>query len=72
MEMAGVRGVALSWFRSFLTGREQRVRVGHAVSAPLPVTTGVPQGSINSSDKTYVDATESSPADTIELLSGRR
>ncbi|KAG8240524.1 hypothetical protein J6590_106646 [Homalodisca vitripennis] len=46
MEMAGVRGVALSWFRSFLTGREQRVRVGHAVSAPLPVTTGVPQGSM--------------------------
>ncbi|KAG8241407.1 hypothetical protein J6590_087652 [Homalodisca vitripennis] len=36
MDMAGVRGVALSWFRSFLTGREQRVRVGHAVSAPLP------------------------------------
>ncbi|KAG8336489.1 hypothetical protein J6590_043053 [Homalodisca vitripennis] len=48
MEMAGVQGVALSWFRSFLTEREQRVRVGHAVSAPLPVTTVVPQGSITS------------------------
>ncbi|XP_046685071.1 THO complex subunit 4-like [Homalodisca vitripennis] len=28
MEAAAVRGLAFSWFRSFLTGREQRVRVG--------------------------------------------
>ncbi|KAG8302907.1 hypothetical protein J6590_020661 [Homalodisca vitripennis] len=34
----------LSWFRTVLTGREQRVRVGQTVSAPLPVKTGVPQG----------------------------
>lgn len=46
MEAAGVRGVALSWFRSFLTGREQRVRVGECLSGPLPVTAGVPQGSV--------------------------
>ncbi|KAG8297122.1 hypothetical protein J6590_041430 [Homalodisca vitripennis] len=32
MEAAGVRGVALSWFRCFLTGREQRVRVGECLS----------------------------------------
>jgi hypothetical protein len=48
LEAAGVRGVALDWFRSFLTGREQRVRVRGCLSAPLPVTTGVPQGSVTS------------------------
>lgn len=46
MEAAGVRGVALSWFRSFLTGREQRVRVGSSLSEPLPISAGVPQGSV--------------------------
>ncbi|KAG8259969.1 hypothetical protein J6590_107702 [Homalodisca vitripennis] len=55
MEAAGVRGVALSWFRCFLTGREQRVRVGKCLSEPLPVTAGVPQGSIQLS---LTDATE--------------
>jgi hypothetical protein len=48
LEAAGIRGVALRWFRSFLSGREQRVRVGDCLSAPLAVTVGVPQGSVTS------------------------
>lgn len=46
MEAAGIRGVALNWFRSFLTGREQRVRVGASLSSAAPVKMGVPQGSV--------------------------
>lgn len=46
LEAVGVRGVALDWFRSFLVGREQRVRVRDCLSAPLAVTVGVPQGSV--------------------------
>jgi hypothetical protein len=46
LEALGVRGVALSWFQSFLIGRVQQVRVGQCVSTPLPVTAGVPQGSV--------------------------
>lgn len=45
MEVARVvRGAALNWFRSFLTGREERVRVCECVSEPQPIKTGVPQG----------------------------
>ncbi|XP_039296113.1 protein Star isoform X2 [Nilaparvata lugens] len=50
LEAAGVRGVALRWFRSFLRNREQQVRVGAegCLSSPLPVTVGVLQGSVSS------------------------
>jgi hypothetical protein len=48
LESAGIRGVALDWFRSFLSGREQRVRVAGRLSAPMPVTVGLPQGSVTS------------------------
>ncbi|XP_039299150.1 uncharacterized protein LOC120354991 [Nilaparvata lugens] len=50
LEAAGVRGVALRWFRSFLSNREHQVRVGAegCLSSPLPVTVGVPQGSVSS------------------------
>ena len=42
----GVRGVALSWFKNYLSGREQFVVVENAISETLPVVYGVPQGSI--------------------------
>lgn len=46
MEMAGIRGVALRLFRSYLTGRKQCVSVGDAKSQFEEVGIGVPQGSV--------------------------
>jgi hypothetical protein len=42
----GVRGVANTWFSSYLSGRHQTVSLDGATSTRLPVTCGVPQGSI--------------------------
>uniref|UniRef100_A0A3P9KPY0 Reverse transcriptase domain-containing protein n=1 Tax=Oryzias latipes TaxID=8090 RepID=A0A3P9KPY0_ORYLA len=42
----GVRGVALQWFRSYICGREQYVKVNELKSQKLNIQTGVPQGSI--------------------------
>jgi retron-type reverse transcriptase len=36
----------LSWFKSYISGRLQRVRYNQVLSDALPVTTGVPQGSV--------------------------
>ncbi|CAB4042120.1 Hypothetical predicted protein, partial [Paramuricea clavata] len=44
--MAGFGGKLLQWFHSYLTNRKQRVTVLGATSNTLPVTSGVPQGSI--------------------------
>lgn len=46
LEGYGVHGQLLQWIRSFLTGRQQRVMVGSSVSEWVPVTSGVPQGSV--------------------------
>ena len=42
----GVRGIALEWFKSYLTDRQQYVTVGDGTSAKESVNLGVPQGSI--------------------------
>ena len=42
----GISGTALQWFKSFLTGRSQRVVVGDSFSDPLTLKFGVPQGSV--------------------------
>ena len=42
----GIKGVALAWLKSFLTGRTQRVKIDNSLSEPLPVLFGVPQGSV--------------------------
>ena len=34
------------WFESFLTGRTQRVKIGDALSSPVDLASGVPQGGI--------------------------
>ena len=41
-----ITGSALSWLKSFLSGRTQRVKIGDSLSTSLTVLFGVPQGSI--------------------------
>ena len=45
-EEIGVSGVALDWFKSFLTGRKQRVNIKDKLSDILEVLYGTPQGSV--------------------------
>ena len=42
----GFTGQCLKLLKIYLTDRKQTVRIGKAVSEPLPVHSGVPQGSI--------------------------
>lgn len=42
----GIRGVSLSWFGSYLSGRNQSVRIGSSISSTRVVSSGVPQGSV--------------------------
>ena len=42
----GIRGTALNWFTSYLTGRKQYVQVNSSRSDLKPFSTGVPQGSV--------------------------
>ena len=46
MEEVGVRDSALTYMKSYLYGRVQRVVVGEATSDPIPLVCGVPQGSV--------------------------
>ena len=42
----GIRGNLQHWIRSWLSGRRKRVCIGRACSEWVPVTSGVPQGSV--------------------------
>ena len=42
----GIRGKVLDWFRSYLSSRSQYVAVNGHSSEILPITCGVPQGSV--------------------------
>lgn len=42
----GIQGRLLNWLKDYLTSRHQRVMLDRHLSTPLPVTSGVPQGSI--------------------------
>ena len=46
LEVYGFSEKTRKWFGSFLTGRSQRVRIGKAISTPIILTSGVPQGGI--------------------------
>ena len=42
----GFTGLCLKLLKNYLTDRKQTVRIGQAVFEPLPLHSGVPQGSI--------------------------
>ena len=42
----GIRGIALDWFKSYLSNRMQSVEISGQVSSLKAITCGVPQGSI--------------------------
>ncbi len=42
----GIRGIALKWFESYLSGRNQFVTINNTDSSAKDITYGVPQGSI--------------------------
>ena len=46
LENIGCDSNSLKWFHNYLSDRQQYVRAGKVKSAPLPITNGVPQGSI--------------------------
>ena len=46
LSLIGIRGKMLTWIKSFLTSRTQRVMVNGVLSDPAPVLSGVPQGSV--------------------------
>lgn len=46
LQKIGIRGDQLALFKNYLTGRYQSVKLGNHISDWLPVTHGVPQGSI--------------------------
>ena len=42
----GISGTLLNWFEDYLSNRHQRVTMLGKTSHPLPVLSGIPQGSI--------------------------
>ena len=43
----GVSGKALDWFKSYLTGRSQRIKLGNCLSSRSDLSFGVPKGSVH-------------------------
>ena len=46
LEYYGIRGIAKDWFLSYFSDRTQTVTINNIKSDPLPITCGVPQGSV--------------------------
>ena len=46
LDYYGIRGVALDWFKSYLSGRKQCVAIGDSLPSFRSIDIGVPQGSI--------------------------
>jgi hypothetical protein len=46
LERVGISGIALQWLQSYLSGRSQSILIDGTSSAPVSISTGVPQGSV--------------------------
>jgi hypothetical protein len=46
LQKYGLHTTVLHWLQNFLNNRYQQVAIGNALSNPLPVSSGVPQGSV--------------------------
>ena len=46
LRFLGVDEDSLNWFRSYLSERSQVTSISDSISSPLPMSVGVPQGSI--------------------------
>jgi hypothetical protein len=46
LEFYGIRGIALEWFKSYLSGRVQYVSYNNVASGTRNISCGVPQGSV--------------------------
>ena len=46
LELYGITGTLLKLIKNYLTNRTQSVRIHNSFSPPLPITKGVPQGSV--------------------------
>lgn len=46
LQEIGIRGKPLTWFHSYLSGRLIQTKVSGALSSKLPISSGVPQGSV--------------------------
>lgn len=46
LEKYGISGTTLNWFKSYLNGRKQTVKIGESISQTVDNNLGVPQGSI--------------------------
>ena len=46
LQAFGITGRLKQWIQDFLLNRTQRVKINNILSTPLPVTSGVPQGSV--------------------------
>ena len=46
LEYYGIRGIALEWFKNYLTDRKQRVLYNKILSSETVISCGVPKGSI--------------------------
>ena len=42
----GIRGITQEWFASYLSNRQQFVSIDNSISSNIPITCGVPQGSV--------------------------
>ena len=46
LKLIGLDNKSLNWFESYLSNRLQKTSISNTLSSPLPVSVGVPQGSI--------------------------